>query len=130
MIIINIIKKIINRYKYKKFIKQPINKSVVALIDRSLKLFPNTIDFSDGELMDDNGFYSNTLSKAWNNAEVQNVSKDENVDFMIWSIFGVLHKKCRCLFESGVYSINIIELDYNEIYSEYIHNCLESNVNI
>ncbi len=35
-----------------------------TLIEKSLKLFPNTIDFSDGELRNDNGFYSANLSAA------------------------------------------------------------------
>ena len=124
------VKKTINRYKSRKLIKQPINKSVIALIEKSLKLFPDTIDFSDGELRDDNGFYSNTLSKAWDRAEDQNISKDENIDFMLWSIYGVLHKKCRCVFEQGVYLINVYELDYTEIYREYIMDCLDSDMPI
>ncbi len=106
---------------------QPIDKSTVTLIENSLKLFPNTLDFSDGELMDDNGFFSNNLFKAWNNAEKQNTPKDENIDFMIWSIYGVLHRKCRDLFELGVYSLNINELDHNEINVKYIRDCLDSN---
>ena len=124
------VKKTINRYKYRKLIKQPINKSVIALIEKSLKLFPDTIDFSDGELSGYNGFYSNTLSKAWDRAEDQNISKDENIDFMLWSIYGVLHKKCRCVFEQGVYLINVYELDYTEIYREYIMDCLDSDMPI
>ena len=127
MIVINIFTRIINRYKYKKLIRQPINKSTVALIENSLKLFPDIIDFSDCELIGDNGFFSNNLSNAWNNAEKQNISKDENTNFMIWSIYSVLHKKCRRLFELGVYSLNVTELDYNEINMKYIRDCLESD---
>ena len=124
------VKKIINRYKYKKLIQRAISKSVITLIEKSLKLFPDTIDFSDGELRDNNGFYSNTLSNAWDHAEDQNISEDENIDFMLWSIYGVLHKKCRCMFEQGVYLINVYELDYTEIYREYIMDCLDSDMPI
>ena len=123
-----LIQKTINRYKYKRIIKQPENKSVIVLIEKSIKLFPEIINFSDGEIRKKNGFFSDALSSAWHNAEEKNAEKDVNIDFMLWSIFGVLHKKCRQLYKQGVYSLNVYELDNTEIYRAYIMDCLESGI--
>ncbi len=117
-------------YKIRRLINQPVAPCVLLLIEKTLRLFPEKIDFSDGELRKDNGFFSENLSAIWHNAEENNANCDENTNCMIWAIFGVLHKKCRHLFNSGIYSLDINELDYNEINTRYIRACFEADVPI
>lgn len=126
----NIYRTIINKRKYKQIIKQPINESIVSLIENTLKLFPDTIDFSDGEPPLDNGFYSANLDHAWNNAQALNTTNDVNIDFMIWAIYGVLHQKCMELYSSKVFSLNLRELECKKIYNNYIKACIEADVSI
>ena len=126
----NIYRIIINKWKYKKIIKQPINESIVSLVENTLKLFPDTIDFSDGEAPRNNGFYSANLYHAWNYAQELNAANNVNIDFMIWAIYGVLHQKCIELYKSKVYSVNLCDLDQNKIYDEYIKACIEADVPI
>jgi hypothetical protein len=128
--IINIYRIIINKWKYKKIIKQPINESIVSLVENTLKLFPDTIDFSDGEPPLNNGFYSANLDHAWNYAQELNAANNVNIDFMIWAIYGVLHQKCIELYNSKVYSVNLCDLDLNKIYDEYIKAYREADVPI
>ncbi len=125
---VNMFKKLRIEYKFKKLNKQPISDSRLSLIQNALQLFPHTIDFSDGELLSGNGFYSDTLSQAWHDAENSNLANDINTDFMIWAIWGVLHQKCRNLFTSGIFSINTTELNCHEINAEYIRACLEADL--
>ena len=47
-------------------------ENIEKLIQDTLKLFPEEIDISDGELRNDNGFFSQKLSKAWHSAEDKN----------------------------------------------------------
>lgn len=43
--------------------------NIEELINYTLKLFPDEIDISDGELRSDSGFFSQELSKTWQGAE-------------------------------------------------------------
>lgn len=126
----NIFKTIINRSKSKITTQDPIAQSTVLLTASTIQLFPETIDFSDGELRENDGFFSMNLSKAWSQAEAQNTANDEWVDFMIWSIYGVLHRRCSQLFKVGVYTINVNELDYHEINAKYVQNLLVAGIPI
>ena len=90
-----------------------------VLINKTLNLFPHVIDISDGELGTDNGFYSKKLSTAWRRAEDKNGVVNNDVAFMIWSIFGLLHRKSRANFCNGIYNVCLNEITYQDIESEY-----------
>lgn len=85
------------------------------LIEYTLSLYPDEIDISDGELRTDTGFYSKNLSDAWHGAEDINEDGREDVDFMTWSIYGVLHRKCREDFRKGIYKIKLSDLSIETI---------------
>ena len=89
------------------------------LIKDTFKLFPEIINISDGELRDDDGFFSCELSKAWHRAEESTGTTGKDIDFMIWSIFRVLHRKGRENFVHGIYCVSLNEIDMEELQMEY-----------
>ena len=94
-------------------------ENIEKLIQDTLKLFPEEIDISDGELRNDNGFFSQKLSKAWHSAEDKNAITGNGVDFMIWSVFGLLHKMSRENFSRGIYSVSLNDINHEELKQEY-----------
>ena len=94
-------------------------ENIEKLIQDTLKLFPEEIDISDGELRNDNGFFSQKLSKAWHSAEDKNAITGNDVDFMIWSVFGLLHKMSRENFSKGICSVSLNDINHEELKQEY-----------
>ena len=94
-------------------------ENIEKLIQDTLKLFPEEIDISDGKLRNDNGFFSQKLSKAWHSAEDRNAITCNDVDFMIWSVFGLLHKMSRENFSKGIYSVSLNDINHEELKQEY-----------
>ena len=103
-------------------------ENIKALAEKTLTLFPNVIDISDGELRDDNGFYSKNLSDAWHKAEAKNVITGNDVDFMIWAIFGLLHRKSRENYLKGIHKVTLKEISIESIEEEYKNVIKESNL--
>ena len=89
------------------------------IISECLQLWPKSVDISDGELKSDNGFYSPNLSTAWWDAEDKTITGSD-LDFMVWAIFGVLHKLAREKFIEKKYVVLICELNHDDIMQEYI----------
>jgi len=89
--------------------------NIQKLMTDTLKLFPEKIDISDGESRSDNGFFSQNLSHAWHIAENQNDISGNDFDFMIWSIFKLLHKISRKNFANGIYFVSINDIDLKEL---------------
>ncbi len=82
---------------YNAKIKQLSNKSFESLIEITIKLYPKVIDISDGELRDGNGFWSENLSDAWDNAENQNTARSEEIDFhSTWNYYYSNTSRCGC----------------------------------
>lgn len=94
-------------------------ENIENLIKDTVKLFPEIIDISDGELRDDDGFFSWELSKAWHRAEESTGTTGKDIDFMIWSIFRVLHRKSRENFSKEIYSVSLSDIDMEELKKEY-----------
>ena len=94
-------------------------KNIENLINDTVKLFPEIIDISDGELRSDNGFLSSQLSQAWHRAEESTGTTGSDIDFMIWSIFRVLHRKSRENFIKEIYCISLNDIDMEELKKEY-----------
>lgn len=96
------------------------------LIRDALNLFPKTIDISDGELRSDEAFFSNNLSETWHKAVESTGTTGENIDFMIWSVFGLLHKIARDNFERGIYQVAIEDIDIDSLKNEYLKSIEEA----
>ncbi len=94
-------------------------KNIESLIKYTLKLFPEIIDISDGELRADDGFFSQKLSQVWHSAEDKNAVTGNDVYFMIWSVYRLLHIKSRECFAKGIYSVSLNDIDYEELNKEY-----------
>ena len=94
-------------------------ENIENLIKDALKLFPEIIDISDGELRDDNGFFSWELSKVSDRAEESTGTTGNDIDFMIWSVFGVLHRMSRENFAKGIYTVSLNDIDMEELEKEY-----------
>ena len=94
-------------------------ENIESLIVSTLRLFPDIIDISDGELRNDNGFFSKNLSDAWHEAECRNGVVGNNVDLMIWAIFGLLHRKSRENYLKGIYTVTLSEISISDIEKEY-----------
>ncbi len=84
------------------------------------------IDISDGELRDDNGFFSCNLSSAWDEAEKLNVNKNTEYDFMLWAIYGCLHKRARENFLNKIYTVSIDEIVQENIMEQYLKDLSEA----
>ena len=95
-------------------------ENIEILIKDTLKLFPGVIDISDGELKNGNGFFSENLSKVWHSAEESTGTTGRDIDFMIWSVFRVLHKMSRENFAKGIYNTFLNDINYEELEREYI----------
>ena len=92
---------------------------ISELISKCINLFPETIDISDGDLRGDDGFYSKNLSNAWDDAE-KGVVAGSDIDFMIWSIYKILHRLARKKFQNNGYQMLISEVNIEDISQEYI----------
>lgn len=93
--------------------------NIQKLAEDALKLFPSTIDISDGELRGDNGFYSASLSNAWDEAEKKNGVSGNDMDFMIWSVFKLLHIKSRDFFAKGIYNVSLEDIEMYDLKAEF-----------
>ncbi len=94
-------------------------ENIENLVKDTFKLFPEIIDISDGELRGDDGFFSWKLSKAWHRAEESTGTTGKDIDFMVWSIFRVLHRKSRENFAKEIYCVSLNEIDTEELKMEY-----------
>ena len=112
------------RRKYSKQIKKLPDKSVEKIIETTFKLYPYEIDISDGELRGKKGFWSEKLSDAFHNAEKLNMHDSEEIDFMIWAVYGELHAKSIEKFKKGIMTVSLSDLSYNEISRRYIKSRL------
>ena len=116
------------RRMYSEQIKKLPDKSVEKLIERTFDLYPKLIDIADGELRSKKGFYSKNLSDAWHNAKELNKSHSEEVDFMIWAVYGELHTKSIENFKKGIMTVSLLELSHNKISRRYIKSRLKDSM--
>ncbi len=112
---------------YNKQIKKAPDEAFKSLVSDALKLFPESIDISAGELRGKNGFWSENLADAWHNAEKGNLLNSQELDFMIWSVYGVLHKQSIKNFKEGIMTVTLHELNPDEIRHEYIKAWIEAD---
>ena len=84
-----------------------------------IKIWPKSIDISDGSKLNDNGFYSENLSNIWRQVETNIDEKDTDGDFMGWLIFKALHKKAIQKFSVKEYEIYTNEITIANIEEEY-----------
>ncbi len=115
-----------NKKAYNKQIKNLPDENTEKLIEKVFALYPQIIDISDGELRDNNGFWSANLSDARHHAEESNVPYSQEIDFMIWAVYGELHTKSIENFKKGIKAINLSELNHIEISKRYIKSCLKA----
>ena len=94
-------------------------RNTESLIVETLKLFPEVIDIADVELRAKNCFFSQTLSDAVRKAESSNGILGNNIEFMIWAIYRLLHKKSRENFRNGIHKVLVEEIKIKDIESEY-----------
>ena len=103
-------------------------ENIKPLAEKTLVLFPDIIDISDGELRSDNGFFSKNLSDAWHKAEDKNGITGNDVDFMIWAIFGLLHRKSRENYSKDIHKVTLKEISIESIEEEYKNVIKESDL--
>lgn len=108
--------------------KSLLMDNIKSLIEHTLTLFPDSIDISDGELRSGNGFFSKNLSDVWNKAEDKNGVAENDVFFMIWAIYGLLHRKSRENYSNSIYTVSLCDLSIAGIEKEYIQVINESKV--
>ena len=111
---------------YKAQIRELPDENLNTLFNETIKLYPEIIDISDGEIRGKNGFWSENLSDAWHNAEELNESHSQETDAMIWAIYCELHTKSIKNFRTGIKLVSISELSCDEIIKRYIKNYLET----
>ena len=113
---------------YKAKIKQLPDENLSILVNETIKLYPETIDISDGQVRGKKGFWSRNLADARLNAENLNISASKETDYMIWAIYGELHTKSIELFRMGLKSVYVLDLNRNEIIKRYIKAYLEAEI--
>ena len=128
VIIMNVLKRFKVRKIYKAQIKQLPDENLSILVNETLKLYPETIDISDGQVRGKKGFWSRNLADARLNAENLNISASKETDYMIWAIYGELHTKSIELFRMGLKSVYLLDLNRNEIIKRYIKAYLEAEI--
>ena len=128
VIIMNVLKRFKVRKMYKAKIKQLPDENLSILVNETIKLYPETIDISDGQVRGKKGFWSRNLADARLNAENLNISASKETDYMIWAIYGELHTKSIELFRMGLKSVYVLDLNRNEIIKRYIKAYLEAEI--
>lgn len=128
VIIMNVLKRFKVRKMYKAKIKQLPDENLSILVNETIKLYPETIDISDGQVREKKGFWSRNLADARLNAENLNISASKETDYMIWAIYGELHTKSIELFRMGLKSVYVLDLNRNEIIKKYIKAYLEAEI--
>lgn len=113
---------------YNEQIKKLPDEEVEKLIEKAFKLYPQKIDISDGELRGKKGFWSKNLSDAWLNAEELNMPHSKEIDFMIWAVYGELHRKSIENLKKGIKTVGLSELSHIEISIRYIKSCLKADL--
>ena len=91
---------------------------MTELTAKSLQLWPESIDISDGEIKSGFGFYSYNLTIAWWDAD-EKACKDDDIRFMVGAIFGALCKIVRKKFINGEHIVSIRELNVDDIEQRY-----------
>ena len=122
--IMNLLKKIKPRKRYKNLIRNLPDKELKELVEQALALLPASIDISDGEIRGKNGFFSQNLSVAWQQAEKRNLPHSQELDFMLWAVYGALHEKSIQNFKNGTASVYLSELNCTDICKRYIKETL------
>ena len=128
VIIMNVLKRFKVRKMYKAQIKQLPDENLSILVNETIKLYPETIDISDGQFRGKKGFWSGNLADARLNAENLNISASKETDYMIWAIYGELHTKSIELFRMGLKSVYVLDLNRNEIIKRYIKAYMEAEI--
>ncbi len=109
------------------------------IYDRVLPLWGDTIDFSDGYIIQpekkfknlkkeaDNSdyFYSKKLSNQWNALEEQIAEEDAEGRLMLWTMFQVYQQHARKKFEQNVLAFLPQEIDKKEIEEQFLKNVRE-----
>lgn len=113
---------------YNEQIKKLPNEEVEKLIERTFDLFPQLIDISDGELRGKKGFWSVNLSGAFHNAQELNIPRSEEIDLMIWTVYGELHTKSIDNYKKGIMTVSLSELRHNVISRKYIKSRLKTDI--
>ncbi len=113
---------------YNEQIKKLPDEEMEKLIERTFDLYPQLIDIADGELRGKKGFWSKNLSDAWHNAEELNMPHSEEIDFMIWAVYGELRTKSIENLKKGIKTVGLSELSHIEISRRYIKSCLEADL--
>lgn len=115
---------------YSEQMKKFPDESVERIIEEAFKLYPQEIDISDGELRSQNGFYSEGLAYSFHNAGECNMPYSEELDYMIWAVYGELHKKSIDNFNKGIMTVSLSELSHYEICREYFKSSLKDKLNL
>ncbi len=113
---------------YNQQIKKLPDEEVEKLIERTFDLYPQLIDIADGELRGKKGFWSVKLSDAFHNAEELNMPRSEEIDSMIWAVYGELHTKSIENFKKGIMTVSLLELSHNKISRRYIKSRLKDSM--
>jgi len=83
------------------------------IYQQTIKLWPATIDVSDGRQVSEKGFYFSHLSAAWDKAEQK--AQGEWQELMVWTIFKELHKNAKILLKEGKSELLIKSLDLTKV---------------
>ncbi|MEJ7646541.1 MAG: hypothetical protein WKF87_18225 [Chryseolinea sp.] len=95
------------------------------LFEQTLRFWPRHIDISDGKFIDETGFESGNLTKAWGLAE-QKSKREDWQELSVWIFYKMLHKKAMESFSLGHFEVHVADLN-RIIFSDLLLENLQHN---
>ena len=89
------------------------------MLQEGLKMWPDSIEISDGEILEDDGGYFPSLSEIWNRIEGEEEKKDSLHDLFSWCIFGGFHHLARKEKEKDKSEAHKADLNLEVIYHQF-----------
>ncbi|RZK39854.1 MAG: hypothetical protein EOO90_17375 [Pedobacter sp.] len=91
------------------------------LYKKSMELWPDVIDISDGEIAGNGTLFKN-LSSVWNEVEFVSKAKGEWYDLMAWIVFGNLHDLARHHLLNGINKLKKTDVNEDKIKQDLLEN--------
>lgn len=87
------------------------------LLQEGKSLWPESVFIGDGQLLDNEGFVSDSLVNIWDKAEQMQEKKYPNDlwhELIVWSIYRTVHRTAIDMYSKGQRSFNINDIANNE----------------
>ncbi|HEY4198719.1 MAG TPA: hypothetical protein VGM63_24430 [Mucilaginibacter sp.] len=91
------------------------------LYEKSIRLWPNKVNISDGKQISDGILFAD-LSSLWNNVERECKLMGEWFDLMGWTIFSCMHNIAKQEHQKGARYMKLGQLNKDEVKEKFEKN--------